>query len=371
VRVAYTLEQCWHRVPGGTARAALEVAAELRSAGCSAAGEGEGVELLGVSARHRRPAPPEYRPTVPVRALPLPRRALYDAWHHLRWPAVQRATGPVDVIHATGIALPPRSAPLVVTVHDLAFLHEPANFTRRGVRFFRRALALATSQADLVLCSSAATAADCRRAGFAPDRLVVVPLGVRARPALPEEVEAVRHRYGLERPFVLWTGTVEPRKNLPVVVEAFRRLARPDLDLVLVGPAGWGPDLDGLLQPVAQRARVLGFLPRAELEAVYAAARVFCFPSLLEGFGLPVAEAMAQGTPVVTSQGTSTEEVAGGAALVVDPRDPAAVSEALALVLGDPAVAGRLAEAGRARAAELSWANTARLTLEAYRRVAP
>jgi glycosyltransferase involved in cell wall biosynthesis len=393
VRVAFTLEQCWHRVPGGTARAALEVAAELArgegagadpaaaggadvepavAGGPSGAGRvarGAEVELVGVSAWHRRPPEPDFRPPVPVRAVPLPRRALYESWHRLRRPAVERATGSVDLIHATGVAVPPRSVPLVVTVHDLAFVHEPGNFTRWGVRFFGQALALTIAQADLVICPSEATAADCRRAGFDAERLVVIPLGVRARPVPPEEVEAARRRFGLARPFVLWTGTVEPRKNLPVVIESFRRLARPDLDLVLVGPAGWHTDLGHLLRPVADRTRVLGFLPRRQLDAVYAAAEMFCYPSLLEGFGLPVAEAMAQGTPVVTSRGTSTEEVAGGAGLVVDPRDPSAVAEALAAVLDDGPFARRLAEAGRARAAELTWARTAQRTVEAYRRV--
>jgi glycosyltransferase involved in cell wall biosynthesis len=360
--VAYTLEQCWHRVPGGTAQAALEVAAEL-------AGRRD-LELIGVAARHSEPPPEAFRPQIEVRHLPLPRTVLYEAWHYGAWPPVQRATGPVDVIHVTGMAMPPKSAPLLVTVHDLAFVHDPSRVTRHGRRFFDRALALAIRRADVVLCSSEATARDCRHAGFDRDRLRVVPLGVRACPASPPQIADARARYGLARPYVLWTGTAEPRKNLPVVVEAFRKLDRSDLDLVLVGPTGWHTDVEELVRPLSDQVRVLGFLPRHDLESVLAGADVFCFPSLLEGFGLPVVEAMAQGTPVVTSAGTSTEEVAGGAALLVDPYSAAEVADALASVLEDTALAERLSAGGQLRAREMSWTRTAHLTMDAYRELA-
>ncbi|MPY93262.1 MAG: glycosyltransferase [Acidimicrobiia bacterium] len=362
MRVAYTLEQCWHRVPGGTATAALEVARRLSG--------WPGVELVGVAARHRRPPDPSWAPPVPVRVLPLPRRALYEAWHGLRRPSVERATGPVDVVHATGVAVPPRRAPLVVTVHDLAFLADRRRYTRHGVRFFMRALELARRDADLVLCSSEATRRECEAAGFDPSRLRVVPLGVRGRAAPAAAVTVARHRYGLARDYVLWVGTAEPRKNLPVVVEAFRQLGRDDLDLVLVGPDGWHVDLPELVRPLGEQARLLGFLPVADLDAVTAGARAFCYPSLLEGFGLPVADALVQGTPVVTSAGTATAEiVADGAGTAVDPRDPAAVAEALGAILEDEAFAAGLVAAGRARAAELTWERTAERTLAAYAEV--
>lgn len=364
MRVAYTLEQCWHRVPGGTATAALEV---LR---CLVAEPG--VEVLGVAARHPHPPEPSWAPPIAVRRLKLPRPLLYEAWHRFRRPAVETVTGPVDVIHATGVAVPPGRAPLVVTVHDLAFVRDPSQFTRHGARFFRRALALTLRHADLVLCSSLATQRDCEAAGFDLERLRVVPLGVRGRPAPAAAVTVARHHYRLGRDYVLWVGTAEPRKNLPVVVEAFRRLGRDDLDLVLVGPDGWQVDVAEVVRPLGDQARTLGFLPQADLEAVTAGARAFCYPSLLEGFGLPVADALLQGTPVVTSAGTATEEiVAGGAGLAVDPRDPAEVSGALAQILEDATLAAALVAAGRRRAAELTWARSARLTLDAYRELAP
>jgi len=362
VRVAYTLEQCWHEVPGGTARAALEVARELHA--------GSRLDLIGVSARHRRPPAPSWVPPIAVRALPLPRLALYEAWHLARRPAVQLATGPVDVIHATGLAVPPRSAPLVVTVHDLAFIHDPSQFTAKGRRFFDQALRLIRRDADLVLVSSQATWRDCVAAGLPERKLRLVPLGVRGAEVDPGEVTTTLARYGLERPFVLSVGTLEPRKNLPALIDAFARIKRTDVDLVLVGASGWHTEIDELVRPLGTRVRVLGFLPNADRDALYSGAELFCYPSLFEGFGLPVLEAMAAGTPVVTSSGTATAEAAGTAGLLVDPRDRAAITDALDRVLGDEALAGDLRAAGREQAAGFSWTRTAELTLSAYEELA-
>ena len=366
MRVAYTLEQCWHPVPGGTAVAALELARALLAAGR--------VTLLGVSAYHRSPPEEQWRPPIPVHHLPLPRTLLYETWHVLRRPAVQRATGPVDVVHATGIAMPPRSAPIVLTVHDLAYLDYPELFSRFGRRFFHAALGRALQDADVVLCSSLATLERCVAAGFERPRLRHVPLGVDVRAADEQAVTRVREAYGLPGPFVLWTGTVEPRKNLQGLVQAYA-LLDADVDLVLVGPKGWQENLDRLLAslPAQRRERIrsLGWVPHADLDALYSGAAVFCFPSLLEGFGFPVVEAMAQGTPVVSSRGTSTEElVANGAGLAVDPRSPQAIAEALARVLSDPALAASLSAAGRKRAGEYTWERTAELVEAAYREAA-
>ncbi len=356
-----TLEQCWHRVPGGTAVAAIETARVLAAR--------PDLSVVGVAAAHRSPPPPRWRPPVDTRYLRLPRIALYEAWHYLRRPAVERATGPVDVIHATGIAMPPRTAPIVTTIHDLAFVANPAHFSRAGLRFFRRALSLTLSQADLVLCSSRATLEQCRAAGFDEARLRHVPLGVRAEPATHDEVARVRIAHALESPYVLWVGTVEPRKNLPGLMQAFRQLEH-DVDLVLVGPKGWNEDLERLLaelEPrVRDRVRVLGFVSEDDLGALYAGAEVFCFPSLLEGFGFPVLEAMAQGTPVVTSGETSTAELAQDAGILVDPRDPDSIAGALSRVLSESSLAAGLAEAGRSRAAGYTWEKTADLVAQAY-----
>jgi glycosyltransferase involved in cell wall biosynthesis len=360
VRVAVTLEQCWHAVPGGTARAAID-----QVAGLVALGE---VELVGVSARHRTPPPEPWVPPVPVEQLRVPRLLMYEGWHHLGWPHVQDATGPVDLIHATGVAVPPRNVPLVVTVHDLAVLHDPSTFTRRGVSFMRRAIDLTRERADLVLCSSQATLDDCVANGFDPDRLRLVPLGVAAEPASPAELERVRSAHQLPDRYIVFVGTHEPRKNLSGLLQAYELLDRADdVGLVLVGPVGWGDHgaSGGAIRP---GVRALGFVPQADLGPLYAGAAVSCYPSVLEGFGLPVLEAMVQGTPVVTSTGTATEElVANGGGVAVDPRSPEAIAQALARLLDDEAAAAVAGEQGRRIAAAHTWERTARLTLDAYR----
>ena len=209
--------------------------------------------------------------------------------------------------------MPPASRPIVLTVHDLAYLDYPQMFTRAGLRFFERAFELALADATMVLCSSLATLARCREAGFDDARLRHVPLGVEITPVSEAVVAEALARFGLRRGYVLWTGTVEPRKNLPTLLRAFAAMEGL-VDLVLVGPPGWNEDLESILgalpRGVQERIKRLGWVPRDDLAALYAGAGVFCFPSLLEGFGFPVVEAMAHGTPVVTSRGTSTEELA-------------------------------------------------------------
>ncbi|QYG92454.1 glycosyltransferase family 4 protein [Iamia sp. SCSIO 61187] len=358
-RVALTLEQCWHRVPGGSATSILALAGALA--------DRDDVDVVGVAARHPEPPPAPWEPPIPVHHLPLPRLALYETWHAVRRPRVERATGPVDLVHATAVAVPGSRAPLVVTVHDLAFLAEPDHATRHGLRFFRRGTELARRHARLVLVPSEATAEECRRAGFDPGRIRIVPWGVDATPAGAEDVTRVRAAYGLDRPYVLFVGTVEPRKNLPRLVEAMAALGRDDVELVLVGAEGWNEDLAALLDALPGRSRTLGFLPTGSLGPLYAGAAAVAYPSIREGFGLPVLEAMAQGAAVVTSSGTATEEVAGDAAVLVDPRSVDAIAAGLDRVLSDPEGARTLGARARDRAATYTWDRTADLTVAAYR----
>lgn len=359
MRVALTLEQCWHRVPGGSATSILALAGALAAR--------DDVEVVGVAARHDGPPPPPWEPPVPVRHLPLPRLALYETWHAVRRPVVERATGPVDLVHATAVAVPGARAPLVVAIHDLAFLANPEQATRHGLRFFRRGTELARRHARLVLVPSEATAAECRDAGFDPGRIRVVPWGVDATPATAAEVARAREAHDLDRPYVLFVGTVEPRKNLGRLVRAMAALDRSDVELVLVGAEGWNEDLGALLAALPGRSRSLGFVPPADLGPLYAGAAAVAYPSLREGFGLPPLEAMAQGAAVVTSLGTATEEVAGDAAVLVDPTSVDAIAAGLDQVLSDPAGAAALGARARTRAATYTWSRTAALTVDAYR----
>jgi glycosyltransferase involved in cell wall biosynthesis len=355
LQVAMTVEQLWQPVPGGSATYIRELVREYAAM--------PDLTVTGVAAWHRGRAPEGL--DLPLRRLPLPRIALYEAWQRARRPRVGRGA---DVVHATTWAVPGARLPLVVTVHDLAFLDDPGHFTPRGVRFFRRGLEIARDEAAAVIVPSQATRDDCVAAGIAEDRLHVVPHGVRRATITPAQVTEFLERHGLERPYVLWAGTREPRKNLPALVAAFARMldAGADLDLVLAGPEGWGPERDRLTGTQGERVRLLGRLSRPDLEAAYAGARVFCYPSLKEGYGMPVTEAMAHGTPVVTSRGTATEEAAGGAAVLADPRDDADLARAL-LEACDPGRNADLRQSSSARAGQLSWRVAAQATLGVLR----
>jgi glycosyltransferase involved in cell wall biosynthesis len=179
----------------------------------------------------------------------------------------------------------------------------------------------------------------------------------------------VRHRYALDHPYVLWVGTIEPRKNLPVLIEAFRRLGPRDEDLVIVGPPGWGDEVESMIRNIGDRVRHLGFVAADDLPALYDGARVFCFPSLREGFGLPPLEAMSHGVPVIASSATASEEVVGSAGLLVPAHDVDAWVDALTEVLDDAALRERLSRRGLERAGTFTWSRSAALTIDAYREV--
>ncbi|MDQ2677155.1 MAG: glycosyltransferase family 4 protein [Actinomycetota bacterium] len=369
-RVAVTLTQCWHRVPGGTATASLGVVRALQQA--------EELELIGVGPagdvrrprswrRTTLPAAP-FTPPIPVARLPLPLPVLYDSWARWGAPSIESTTGPVDVVHLTvPLRAPLGRAPLVATVNDLFPLQDGMHPDGRGARLMGVGLRWIRDHAARVVVPSRATADDCLGAGFDEAQLRVVPYGVEPVDVDDTRAAEVASSHGLRGPFVLFVGTLEPRKNLSTLLEAMRRLERPDVTLALAGPAGWGgaADLPEVPFPVAR----LGFVPESDLAALMRASAVFCFPSLAEGFGLPVLEAMAAGAAVVTSSTTSTAEVAGDAALLVDPTDADAIGSAIAALLDDEALAHRLRSLGRERAARWTWAECARLTTDVYREV--
>ena len=356
-RAAVVLTQCWHRVPGGTAGSVLDLVAAVQASG--------GADLVGVGPRGGAPEQ-GFAPPVPVVRTSLPLPYLYDAWHTLRRPRLPRAAGTLDVVHVTAPVVPPTGrVPMVATVHDLFPVTRPELLTPRGARLLRRGLELVRDEAQVVMVPSEVVAADCREFGISPARLRVVPWGATPVDVAPGQVDAVRVRYGVEGPYVLFVGTLEPRKNLARLVEAVARLGRPDLTLVVAGPDGWG---DSGVDPAATGVRTVltGRVPSADLPALMAGAQVFCFPSLAEGFGLPVLEAMAAGAPVVTSAGTACAEVAGDAAVLVDPLDVDSVAGGLAQVLDDADLADRLRGGGRARAAAHPWSSAAAATVAAY-----
>lgn len=348
-RIAVTVEALWHRVPGGTGRAVDRLVHNLAAV--------DRFDLVGIAARHGKEEREQIELPIPVEFHRLPRPLLYDLWHLANRPRVEPLTGPVDLIWASALAVPPASVPTVVTVHDIDFLRHPETLNRRGRWFHPQAWAAARDRAARLVCPSKTVAADLIDQGINPDRVSIVGLGVDGVDVSPDDVVRVRALHGLDGPFVLWVGALEPRKNLPRLIAAMRSV--PNVPLVLVGPDGWVIDGDDVLAPLGERARRLGRVPDRDLPALYKAATVFALPSLAEGFGLPVLEAMSQGTPVVTSTGTATEEVAGQAAVLVDPTDVEAIAGALNRLLTDPARRRRVGVAGQKRAATRTWADSA------------
>ena len=359
MRVAYSLEQCWHRVPGGTATAAIEVARAM-------SGARPDVQLIGVAGNNQGEPDPSYAPPIKVRQLALHGAALYEASLRFRAPRVERATGEIDLLHCTSIIPLASRAKMVATVHDLAFLKYPEFFSRRGNSVFRRSLKVLLKRAEILLCSSQATLQDCLEFGFSADRLSHVPLGVNTPVIAPNSAQ-VLDRLGLSGEYLLFVGTLEPRKNLSRLVAALETLGDSAPQLVVVGATGWGDiKLDSITNnksKTSTRVKFLGFVTASDLDVLYSNASAFCYPSLMEGFGLPILEAMSHGVPVVTSRGSSTQEVAGGAAVLVDQFDVASIASGVTEALNRR---DELVLLGRKRAAEMTWHQTAVRTAAVY-----
>ena len=295
------------------------------------------------------------------------------AWTQLLAGRAARRAG-AGLLHGVHYELPLRSRlPQVVTVHDLTLLTHPEWHEASKVRYFGWAMRRAVATATRVLCVSATTAADLtERLGVPGDRVDVTPLGTDLHPATDAQVAEVRRRLGLDGPYLLGLGTVEPRKDLPTLVRAFAALAAElPHRLVLAGLAGWGAgELEAAVAAsgVADRILVTGYVADADKAALLTGADVFAYPSRYEGFGLPVLEAMACGTPVVTTTGGSLPEVAGDADTLIDQGDEDALAAAVAKLATDPAARQDAAARGRARAAAFTWERCADLTAAAYSR---
>lgn len=361
--VAFHADQLFFRVPGGIGTYVRELLPAIAA--------DPSFEVTAFHARFGRPPPPELAPFDPV-DLGRGIRILYPAWNALGRPALPRRLAGLDVVHAPSpVAVPSvgRDQALVVTVHDLAFRLFPSMYPPAWRTLFRAGLRRAGRRADAIIAISRHTATDLvRLARVDPRRVHVVPLAA-ALPSDPTDPEPALERLKIPRPYVLFAGTLEPRKNLVRLVRAYRRAAlRIPHALVVAGPLGWRAQRlhRELAVPGSGRVVLTGRVRAGDLDALYRGADAFCYPSLYEGFGLPVLEAMARGVPTITSTAASLPEVAGEAALTVDPRSVRDLAEALERVLTDPDEADRLRAMGRDRAARFSWERTARMTRDVY-----
>ncbi len=365
MKVAFGADQLWASAPGGIGTYVRELAPAL-------AGSGD-VDLTLWHCRSRDAGPdPAWLRGFDAVEVPAPIRTLYPQWNVLGRPKLPPAFDAFAVVHATGPAgVPPvRRAALVVTVHDLAHHRFPDRFPTAWRLLYGSGVRAAIRRADAIVAPSKATADDLADlSGADPAKVHVTPLAA-ALPATSEASADVCARLRVPMPYLLFVGTLEPRKNVVRLVRAYRQIAQEfPHALVLAGPDGWRvEELDDELSRngsgVVVRTGVVG---DRDLDALYRGADLFAYPSSFEGFGLPVLEAMARGVPVVTSETPALAEVSGDAALRVDPEDVAGLADALARVLSDPSLREDLRGRGLARSATYSWEATARATLEAYR----
>jgi glycosyltransferase involved in cell wall biosynthesis len=280
----------------------------------------------------------------------------------------------------SGIPLFFRVGKYVVTIHDVIPLVLPWAFPLRHRLVLATALARIRKQAEVVIAPSMAAAEDVRHfLRVERDRIHVIPMGCEPRfhpVADPIRAAALRRRYDLPERYILFVGTLEPRKNIQTLLRAFAQVTaempQDDLTLVMAGGKGWGgEDYRATVESLKlhDRVRFAGFVADDHLPELYRGALLFVYPSLYEGFGLPVLEAMACGTPVVTSNRASLPEVAGDATLLVDPTRPEGLAGAMAAILTDSALSQELRTKGLARAQTFTWDAVAQQTIAIYRAV--
>lgn len=309
----------------------------------------------------------------------LTERWLSRLWYRLHLPLpIENWTGPLDLFHATDFFLPPvrPGTRTIVTIHDLSFVRLPETVMPGMTNHLNQWVPHSVKRADHVIAVSEATRQDLIELyQTPPEKISVLYHGVTAdfEPVIePDSLSAVRQKYNLgQQPFILSVGTIQPRKNYQKLIQAFATLD-PALALVIVGSRGWNYAevfAEVTRQNVEERVHFLGFVADADLPALYSAASLFVYPSLYEGFGLPVLEAMACGTPVVASSQSALLEVVGEAGLLVDPGDVEAMAAAMTRVLTNTTLGLHLAQAGQVRAACFTWPGMATKLLSLYQQI--
>jgi len=332
-------------------------------------------EGLGTPARYSRELPKT--PNFQMRSVPLSDRALAVLWHRLQLPLwVELVTGSVDIFHSPDFVLPPvRRARTMLTVHDLSFMRYPECADAHLRAYLNKVVPRSVRRADLVLADSQHTKDDLAELlDVDADRIEVIYPGVeeRFRPIGDKAtLEEVRKRYSLPPRFVLGLGTLQPRKNFTRLIEAYSLLIThyPFLQLVIVGGKGWlYEEIFAAVEELGLEEKVIfaGFVADGDLPTLYNLADLFVFPSLYEGFGLPPLEAMACGTPVITSNASSLPEVVGEAGLMVEATDVKALAEAMKRVLEDDVLREGMIAKGLEQARQFTWQKAAAKLLNLY-----
>lgn len=307
---------------------------------------------------------------------PTERRTLRIAWEQLVWPW-ENARREIDLVHSMAFVTPlANRLPTIVTVYDLSFMHYPERFPRAQQRYLASQTRRSVQGARLVIAISHSGKADVQRFFDVPNsRVAVVYPGVDARfaPVSAEALTDFRHRVQPPDRFILHVGTLQPRKNIPTLIDAFNQLNDRSVHLVLAGGKGWLYDeifaRVGELG-ISNRVHFTGYVEDADLPLWYQAAACLVFPSLYEGFGLPIAEAMRGGAPVIAAETSSIPEVAGNAALMFNAQDSAELARCMENVLNDTALSARMGQMGQVQAQQFTWTSAANKTAALYQQIA-
>ncbi len=340
---------------------------------------------LLTSGRPTREHPFPQAENVRVRSILIPDRYLNILWYRWRLPLYATFfTGQVDIYHGPDFVLPPINGKVrkVVTVHDLAFVEHPEYAMPQLATYQNKVVPEAVTAADVVAAVSQATSQILiEHFKIPPEKITIIPNGIRPyfrRITDPILLSATRHKFGLKHPLVLGVGTLEPRKNHFGLIKAFHKAQsaagykfRPAM-LALAGGPGWLYDETQQLiakLKLENKVRYLGYVTELELITLYSMADVFVFPSFLEGFGTPLVEAMACGAPVITSNTSSLPEVAGNAAVLIDPHNTGQIARAMLQVLESEQLQEELRQKGYARAQYFTWFKAASKMLSVYQRL--
>ena len=306
---------------------------------------------------------------------------LYIFWKYFKHPFIESAIGDVDIIHALSWLTPStKKAKKVVTIHDLTCLTHPECHPTWRVVSYKRLIKHSVENSDAILAVSESTKRDIvRYYGVDPDKITVTYNGINHqifnRIDRIEDLEKAKRKYGITKQYVYYLGTIEPRKNVEFLIDAFLEANQKlgdKLQLVLSGKIGW--KVEGLLQKIQAYSRTnkiiyTGYLSIQDTVALYNTAEVFVYPSLYEGFGLPIAEAMACGCPVITTDISSLPEVAGDAGILVDPYDRNGLAEAITLVVKDREMRKTMQKKSICQARRFTWENTAKVTRNVYKKL--
>jgi alpha-1,3-rhamnosyl/mannosyltransferase len=340
--------------------------------------ESRGVEIrlfpfLGEPSRPGEPGLLDHEDSIASPAMTYARLGLLFLLNRIPNDAIGWMDRAMDLFHTSKLLNPPRHAKLTATVHDFTCWLLPETHSRANVAADKVFAERIFKRADGLIAVSEATRKDAVEIlKLPPEKIRVIHHGIAEMffRVTPADADAARARHGLHRPYLLFVGTIEPRKNVDLLLNAYQGLApsiREEFELVLAGPPGWAQRATmARLQQRAPGVRYLGYVAEQDLAGLFAGAAAFVYPSLYEGFGFPVAQAMAAGTPVITSGVSALPEIAGGAAILIDPRSETELRDAMCNLLTSPGRRAQLIELGQSNARRFSWTECARQSLRFF-----